>query len=128
MLVAPDVPGLDEALAEAIVGDLADGCTAIVGRRARQPPVPRARSHADPGRPELAARAVEGGAIAAARARRRGPAGRQLLGLLRSERRLASAADARALALDPLVPPELAALLAVSEPSDTVPEALWGVV
>jgi hypothetical protein len=34
-----------------------------------------------------------------------------LLGLLRSERRLATGADARALALDPFVPPDLAALL-----------------
>ena len=33
------------------------------------------------------------------------------LGMLRSERRLASAADAAALAIDPLTPPELAAEL-----------------
>ena len=33
------------------------------------------------------------------------------LGLLRSERRLASRADARAAELDPLTPPELAELL-----------------
>ena len=33
------------------------------------------------------------------------------LGMLRHERRLASAADARALAIDPFAPPDLAALL-----------------
>ena len=38
------------------------------------------------------------------------------LGLLRSERRLASRADARAAALDPLTPPELAELLRRSRP------------
>jgi hypothetical protein len=33
------------------------------------------------------------------------------LGMVRHERRLASAADARALAIDPLAPPDLAALV-----------------
>ena len=33
------------------------------------------------------------------------------LGLLRHERRLTSASDARALAIDPLAPPDLAALV-----------------
>jgi hypothetical protein len=42
------------------------------------------------------------------------------LGMLRHERRLASAADARALAIDPLAPPDLAALVSASlrEPDD----------
>ena len=40
-----------------------------------------------------------------------GSPGDGILGLLRSERRLVSAGDVRALALDPLAPAELAPLL-----------------
>ncbi len=42
------------------------------------------------------------------------------LGVLRSERRLASAADARALAIDPLAPPELADPIRRRLPARTV--------
>ena len=111
-LVAPDVPGLDMALAEAILGDLADGCTAIVGAAHDSRPYVVALSRATPEGLALAGGALEGGVVgAAARAAERLSDG-LFLGLLRSERRCATAADARALACDPQLPPELAALLA----------------
>ena len=112
VLVAPDVPGLDMALAEAILGDLADGCTAIVGAAHDSRPYVVALSRATPEGLALAGGALEGGVVgAAARAAERLSDG-LFLGLLRSERRCATAADARALACDPQLPPELAALLA----------------
>jgi hypothetical protein len=112
VLVAPDVPGLDTTLAEAILGDLDDGCTAIVGAAHDARPYVVALPRATPEGLALAGGALEGGVVAAAaRAAERLPDG-LLLGLLRSERRCATAADARALACDPLLPPELAALLA----------------
>ena len=112
VLVAPDVPGLDTALAEAILGDLADGCTAIVGAAHDSRPYVVALSRATPEGLALAGGALEGGVVgAAARAAERLSDG-LFLGLLRSERRCATAADARALACDPQLPPELAALLA----------------
>jgi glycosyltransferase A (GT-A) superfamily protein (DUF2064 family) len=111
VLVAPDVPGLDEALADAVRGDLADGCTAVVGAAHDSRPYVIALPRPTPAGLALAAGPLEGGAIAAAARAAEGLPGGLLLGLLRSERRLTSAADARALALDPLVPAELAPLL-----------------
>jgi hypothetical protein len=112
VLVAPDVPGLDAALAQAVTDDLADGCTAVVGAAHDARPYLLALPRATPEGLALAAGALEGGVIGAAARAAEGVPGGLLLGLLRSERRLATGADARALALDPLVPPELAALLA----------------
>ena len=112
VLVAPDVPGLDTRLADAILGDLDDGCTAIVGAAHDGRPYVVALSHATPEGLALAAGALEGGVVAAASRAAEGLPGGMLLGLLRSERRCATAADARALASDPLLEPELAALLA----------------
>jgi hypothetical protein len=111
VLVAPDVPGLDDALAKAILGDLADGCTAIMGAAHDSRPYLVALPRPTPAGLSLAGGPLEGGPIAAAARAAEGLPGGLLLGLLRSERRLAGAGDARALALDPLVPPELASLL-----------------
>ena len=111
VLVAHDVPGLDEALAEAVVADLADGCTAIIGAAHDARPYIVALPRATPEGLALAAGALEGGVIGAAARAAEGVPGGLLIGLLRSERRLATADDARALALDPLAPPELTGLL-----------------
>lgn len=109
LLVAPDVPGLDERLAQAALGDLAggaamtfapsmDGSFFLVG-------VPRAD--------DALVEAIEGGFdAAAARSRAAGSE----LAMLRSERRLVSPADARALAADPRAPLELSLLLSVGFP------------
>jgi hypothetical protein len=112
VLVAPDVPGLDTALAEAILGDLGDGCTVIVGAAHDTRPYVIALRRATPDGLALATGVLEGGVIGAAARAAEGLPGGLLLGLLRSERRCATAADAQALACDPLLPPELAALLA----------------
>jgi hypothetical protein len=112
VLVAPDVAGLDTALAEAIVADLADGCTAIVGAAHDARPYVLALPQATAEGLALATGALEGGVLGAAARAAEGRPGGLLIGLLRSERRCATAADARALACDPLLPPELAALLA----------------
>jgi hypothetical protein len=104
LLVAPDVPGLDDRLARAALADLAHGAGL-------------AMAPATDGRPFLVALASPSpelvGAAAAGLPDRQAAA--ELIGgefgLLRSERRLVSAGDARAFAADPLTPPELAALL-----------------
>jgi len=104
LLVAPDVPGLDDRLAEAALADLEHGAEL-------------AMAPATDGRPFLIALARPEPALV--RAAADGLPDRQAaaeliggeFGLLRSERRLVSAGDARAFAADPLTPPELAALL-----------------
>jgi hypothetical protein len=103
LLVAPDVPRLDGALAEAALADFAAGC------RLAFAPATDARAFllalANPA-PELLA-------LIGARDRRREDVMAAVaelggeLGLLRSERRVVTPGDARALALDPLVPEEL---------------------
>jgi non-ribosomal peptide synthetase component F len=106
LLVAADVPRLDAQLAHAALGDLAAGCglsfaPATDGRPfllALPAPTPEALAligARDRTREEVFAAAMAlGGEV----------------GMLRSERRVVTAADARALSLDPLVPPELRAL------------------
>ena len=105
LLAAPDVPRLDAALATAALADLAAGCVvsfapATDGRpfllALPSPTAPAAAllSAEDRHRDSLFAHAVGLGEI----------------GLLRSERRLVTAADARALAIDPLTAPDLWAL------------------
>jgi hypothetical protein len=104
LLVAPDVPGLDDRLAHAALADLAAGA-------------PLAMAPATDGRPFLVALARADPALV--RAAADGLPDRQAatklidgeLGLLRSERRLVTPGDARAFAADPLTPPDLAALL-----------------
>ena len=104
LLVAPDVPGLDDRLAGAALADLAAGAML-------------AMAPATDGRPFLVALArADADLVRAAAA---GLPDRQAaaelidgdLGLLRSERRLVTPGDARAFAADPLTPPDLAALL-----------------
>jgi glycosyltransferase A (GT-A) superfamily protein (DUF2064 family) len=105
LLAAPDVPGLDERVARAALEDLAEGCDISIGAAHDARPylvaVPRLEGEVL----ELVEASFAGGVLAAF-------AERELtLGMVRHERRLVSAADARALALDPLAPADLAALV-----------------
>ncbi|MCW2957393.1 MAG: hypothetical protein JWP18_196 [Solirubrobacterales bacterium] len=103
--VAPDVPGLDAALADALRGDLADGVGVTFGPTYDASPFLIATPTVDRELLALAGRhrdelfALVGG---------RGLP----VGMLRSERRLATAHDARAVAADPRTPLELGGLLA----------------
>jgi hypothetical protein len=114
LLIAPDVPGLDGELAAAVADDLAAGCDVVVGAAHDARPYLVALSSPTPEGLALAGGTLAGGVLAAV-SRAQEAAGRApgsgLFGMVRSERRLASPADARALALDPLTPPDLAALL-----------------
>jgi hypothetical protein len=108
IVVAPDVPRLDAALAHAALSDLAAGCVLSFA------PATDAKAYllafADT-RPEALA-------LLSARDRRREALFAEAMalgdevGLLRSERRVVTPADARALALDPLVPEPLRLLAA----------------
>jgi hypothetical protein len=104
LLVAPDVPGLDDRLAAAALGDLAlgarlsmapatDGRPFLVALAAPDPELVRAAADGLPDR-QSAAELIDGE-----------------IGLLRSERRLVTPGDARAFAADPLTPRALADLL-----------------
>lgn len=104
--MAPDVPRLDDALAAAALSDIAAGCVLSFAPATDARPYLIALSSP---RPELLA-LFEGG-------RRRDEIFAEAtalgeVGLLRSERRLVTPEDARALALDPLAPAELRALAA----------------
>jgi hypothetical protein len=104
ILLAPDVPGLDDRLAQAVLADLAAGAQL-------------AMAPATDGRPFLVALAsADAGLVRAAADGLPGQLGASELidgdvGLLRSERRLVTPGDARAFAADPLTLPELATLL-----------------
>jgi hypothetical protein len=112
VLVAPDVPGLDGELAGAVADDLAAGCQVVVGAAHDARPYLVALSSPTPEGLALAGGGLAGGVLAAmSRARESAAAADAPFGMVRSERRLASPADARALALDPLTPPDLAVLL-----------------
>jgi hypothetical protein len=114
LLVAPDVPGLDGELAAAVRDDLAAGCDVVIGAGHDARPYLVALSSPTPEGLQLADGGLAGGVLASlsrAREAARSTTEAALFGMLRSERRLASAADARALAIDPLTPPDLAALL-----------------
>lgn len=105
LLVAPDVPRLDDDLATAALGDLAAGCVMSLAPGTEGRPYLLAF-------PSPAAPAV---ALLAASDRHRDSllaraAGLGEIGLLRSERRLVTPDDARALAVDPLAPAGLRAL------------------
>jgi hypothetical protein len=105
LLVAPDVPGLDAGLATAALEDLDAGAGICVGPATDGSPYLVALPSTEPellalvevGREQLfgAVAGLEGG-----------------MGMLRSERRLVSPADARALAADPGLALELALPLA----------------
>ncbi len=109
LLVAPDVPALDARLAEAAFADLAGGAAMTFGPATDGSFFLVGLPRAD----EALVEAVEGGFEAAmARARADGSE----LAMLRSERRLVSPADARALAADPRAPLELSVLLSSGMP------------
>jgi hypothetical protein len=105
LLAAPDVPGLDASLVATALDDLAAGVDVALGAAHDARPYLLAVPRPDPALLELAEAGFTGGVLAAFAERG------LTLGMLRSERRLASAADARALALDPLAPAELATLV-----------------
>lgn len=104
LLVADDVPGLDEELARAALDDLAEGAFAAFAPSSDGSPYLVALPAADADLIELAGASFEA-LMSDARAAERG------VGMLRSERRLVSAADALALAVDPVTPDDLRHLL-----------------
>jgi hypothetical protein len=105
LLAAPDVPALDEAVARVALADLAAGCDVVVGVAHDALPYLVALPRLDDELVALAAAGFAGGILQAFAERG------LTLGMLAHHRRLATAADARAFALDPLTPPDLAALL-----------------
>ncbi|MDX6639353.1 MAG: hypothetical protein QOF12_364 [Solirubrobacteraceae bacterium] len=106
LLVAPDVPRLDDALAAAALGDLAAGCALSFAPATDSRPYLLALAEASPQSLALVgARDRHREAVFAAAIELGGD-----VGLLRSERRVVTPQDARALAIDPLVPADLRAL------------------
>ena len=104
VLVAPDIPWLAESHARAVLGDLGSGIGIVVGAGHDARPFLVGLATPDERLVELAGGPLDELFRAAAE--------RELaMSMIRHERRLASAADARALALDPLAPPELVAQL-----------------
>lgn len=102
LLVAPDVPHLDPALAPAAFADIAAG--AVMSFAPGTEGRPYLLAFPSPTAPAVA--------LLSAEDRHRDSLFAQAIGLgeigmLRSERRLVTPADALALAIDPLTPPEL---------------------
>jgi hypothetical protein len=115
--VAPDVPWLDAALSQALYDDLADGVGVTFAPTYDGSPFLVATPAVDAELLTLACSHRDGlfAAVAdrAARSERAGERGGAMpVGMLRSERRLATAEDARAAAADPRTPLEFGALLA----------------
>ncbi|MEN3280709.1 MAG: hypothetical protein V7607_1849, partial [Solirubrobacteraceae bacterium] len=105
LLAAPDVPGLDARVASAALEDLALGCDVVVGVAHDARPYVIAVPDVDSELADMVEGSFGGGVLTAFAERG------LTLGMVRHERRLASAADARALAIDPLAPADLAALV-----------------
>jgi hypothetical protein len=105
LLAAPDVPGLDARAAAAALDDLAVGCDVVVGVTHDARPYLIAIPDVDSELAELVEGSFGGGVLTAFAERGLS------LGMVRHERRLASAADAWALAIDPIAPPDLVALV-----------------
>jgi hypothetical protein len=105
LLAAPDVPALDVAVARVALDDLAAGCDVVVGVAHDALPYLVAMPRPDDALIEFAGQGFAGGILPMF-----GERG-LTLGMLAHHRRLASASDARAFALDPLTPPDLASLL-----------------
>ena len=105
LLASADVPALDARLARAALDDLAAGCDIVLGAAHDGRPYILAVPRADPELLALVERSLAGGILGAFAERG------VTLGMLRHERRLASAGDARALAIDPFAPADLAALV-----------------
>jgi hypothetical protein len=105
LLAAPDVPALDVAVARVALDDLAAGCDVVLGVAHDALPYLVALPRPEEALIGLAARGFAGGVLTAFAERG------VTLGMLAHHRRLSSASDVLAFALDPLTPPELAALL-----------------
>lgn len=105
LLVAPDLPRLDERLAAAALTDLADGALVVMAPTYDGTPYLVGVPSAAPDVLALAATTFD----ALAGDPRLADAG---VGMLRSERRLVTVDDARAYAADPLAEPALLAHLA----------------
>jgi hypothetical protein len=105
LLAAPDVPALDVAVARVALDDLAAGCDVVLGVAHDALPYLVALPRPDDRLIEIASSGFTGGVLP-----RFGELGLSL-GMLAHHRRLATAADARAFALDPLTPRDLAELL-----------------
>jgi hypothetical protein len=105
LLAAPDVPALDEAVARVALDDLAAGCDVVVGVAHDALAYLVALPRPDDELIAMAAAGFTGGVLTVFAERG------LTVGMLAHHRRLATAADARAFALDPLTPPDLAALL-----------------
>jgi hypothetical protein len=105
LLAAPDVPALDVAVARVALDDLTAGCDVVVGVAHDALPYLIALPHPDDELVELAVGGFAGGILPVFAQRG------LTFGMLAHHRRLVTAADARAFALDPLTPPELRALV-----------------
>ncbi len=99
------MPGLDARLVRDALGDLAAGCDLVLGVTHDARPYLLAVPRSDSELLELVEGSFRDGILGAF-----GQRG-LTLGLLRHERRLTSAADARAMAIDPLAPADLEALV-----------------
>jgi glycosyltransferase A (GT-A) superfamily protein (DUF2064 family) len=105
LLAAPDVPALDEAVAAVALEDLAAGCQVVIGLGHDARPYLVGLPRPDPALLEVATADFTRGML---------PAFAEsglLVGMLAPHRRLASAADVRALAIDPLTPRDLLAVV-----------------
>ena len=108
VLVAPDIPGLDARLVTAALEDLAAGCDVVLGAAHDALPYILAVPRLDHELLSLAEGSYREGLLATFADRG------LVLGMLRHERRLASPADARALAIDPHAPAELSAIVHIA--------------